>query len=400
MGPRIAALGRRLGHVTQAQLITGRFPSRTLSALIAAVSVAAFIPYITLQIEGAGIVINSVTDGHIPLWLGGLLAYGIVVVYVLVSGVAAVGWTNTFQGVFMVVIAWALGIYLPFHLYGGIGPMFERIAQVRPDLLIPPGLTSTGAHWGWGSFSTYILISVVGFLMWPHLFMKVYTAKDNNTLRRTVILFPTFQFFLIPILLIGFSGVLFPQAPADPDSILPFMILHTQLPSLVVGLFCAGALAASMSTGDALLHASASILVEDGIAQLIRMDERMRRILMRWLVLITGAVAYWLAQTNTSSLVQLLASAYGIIAQLAPPVLAALYWRRATTAGVVSGLVIGGLTTEFFHHYATLAPLGIHEGILGLLVQVPVLVVVSVLTQRQPQEHLDAFFPAASVETD
>jgi SSS family solute:Na+ symporter len=34
MGPRIAEIGRRLGHVTQAQFIVGRFPSRTLSALI------------------------------------------------------------------------------------------------------------------------------------------------------------------------------------------------------------------------------------------------------------------------------------------------------------------------------------------------------------------------------
>ena len=57
VGPRIAELGRRLGHVTQAQLITGRFPSRRLSALIALISLVAFIPYVTLQIEGAGLVI-------------------------------------------------------------------------------------------------------------------------------------------------------------------------------------------------------------------------------------------------------------------------------------------------------------------------------------------------------
>lgn len=398
MGPRIAALGRRLGHVTQAQLIAGRFPSRFLSALIALMSLVAFIPYVTLQIEGSGIVIASVTEGHIPFWLGALLAYGIVVVYVLVSGVVAVGWTNTFQGIFMVAIAWALGIYLPFHLYGGIGPMFEHIAQARPELLIPPGLTSTGTHWGWGPYSSYILVSVIGFLMWPHLFMKTYTAKDDDTLRRTVILFPTFQLFLIPVFLIGFSGVLFPQAPANPDSILPFMILRTGLPSLVVGLFCAGALAASMSTGDALLHASASILVEDGIAQFVDMDERRRRTLMRWLVLATGALSYWLALTNSTSLVQLLATAYGIICQLAPPVLAALYWRRATTAGVLSGLVTGWVVAEFFFFHPAFKPFGIHEGILGLLVQIPVLVVVSLLTRRQPQEHLDAFFPEGAAE--
>jgi len=392
MGPRIADIGRRLGHVTQAQFITGRFPSRGLSALIAVMSLIAFVPYVTIQIRGAGIVIEAVTEGHIPLWLGALVAYGIVIVYVLVSGVMAVGWTNTFQGIFMVIIAWTLGIYLPYRLYGGVGPMFERIAAARPELLVPPGLDAAGASWSWGSYSTYILVSAVGLMMWPHLFMKAYTARDDDTLRRTVILFPTFQLFLIPVFLIGFSGVLFPATPPDPDSILPFMILRTQLPAMVVGLFCAGALSASMSTGDALLHASASVVVEDGILQFVKLDDRVQRILMRALVLLTGAAAYFLALDPGSSLVQLLATAYGIVSQLAPPVLAALYWRRATTAGVVAGLLAGWATAGFFWHYPAFKPFGMHEGILGLLVHVPVLVLVSLATRRQDADHLAGFF--------
>lgn len=393
MGPRIAEVGRRLGHVTQAQLITGRFPSRALSAFIALLSVVAFVPYVTIQIRGAGIVIEAVTDGHVPLWLGALVAYGIVIVYVLVSGVMAVGWTNTFQGVFMVVIAWTLGLYLPYRLYGGVGPMFEEIAAARPELLVPPGLDAAGAPWSWGSYSTYILVSAVGLMMWPHLFMKAYTAKDDRTLRRTVILFPTFQLFLIPVFLIGFSGVLFPETPPDPDSILPFMILRTELPALVVGLFCAGALSASMSTGDALLHASASVVVEDGVAPFVHLDDRTQRLLMQALVLVTGAVAYWMALNPGASLVQLLATAYGIVSQLAPPVVAALYWRRATTAGVVAGLVAGLSTAGFYFFNPATKPFGMHEGILGLLVHLPVLVAVSLATRRQDDAHLRDFFP-------
>ncbi|HSG48852.1 MAG TPA: hypothetical protein VLA43_13620, partial [Longimicrobiales bacterium] len=125
MGPRIASLGRKLGYLTQAQLVCGRFPSRNLSTLLAVLSLAAFVPYVTLQMRGAGIVIEAVTDGHVPLWLGALVAYGIVITYVLSAGVMAVGWTNTFQGIFMVIIAWTLGLYLPFKMYGGIGAMFE-----------------------------------------------------------------------------------------------------------------------------------------------------------------------------------------------------------------------------------------------------------------------------------
>lgn len=392
VGPRVAELGRRHGFVTQAQLITGRFPSRNLSGLIALLSLIAFVPYVTLQMRGAGIVIEAVTDGNVPIWLGSAVAYGIVIAYVLSAGAMAVGWTNTFQGIFMVVIAWSLGLYLPNALYGGIGEMFTQIVAERPDLLDPPGLTATGEPWSWGAYSSFILVSAVGLMMWPHLFMKAFTAKDDDTLRRTVILFPTFQLFLIPVFLIGFSGVLFAGSPPSSDFILPFMILETELPALVVGLFCAGALSASMSTGDALLHASASVVVEDGVQQFVDLDEHTQRRLMQGLVLLTGAIAYIFAQDPDSSLVLLLASAYGIIAQFAPPVLAALYWRRATTRGVIAGLIAGAATAFFFWQNPEYKPFDIHEGIVGLLVHIPVLVIVSLATEPQSDEHLDAFF--------
>jgi SSS family solute:Na+ symporter len=391
IGPRIAKLGRRHGFVTQAQLVTGRFPSRGLSALIALLSLIAFVPYVTIQMRGAGIVIEAVTDGHVPLWLGALVAYGIVIAYVLSAGAMAVGWTNTFQGIFMIVIAWTLGLYLPNRLYGGVGAMFDEIAAARPELLVPPGLNAAGEPWTWGAFSSFILISAVGLMMWPHLFMKAFTAKDDDTMRRTVILFPTFQLFLIPVFLIGFSGVLFAGTPPSPDFILPFMILETDLPSLVVGLFCAGALSASMSTGDALLHASASVVVEDGVAKFIDVDEHRQRRLMQLLVLLTGATAYWFALDPDSSLVLLLASAYGIIAQFAPPVVAALYWRRATTRGVTAGLIAGTATAFFFWQNPALKPLDLHEGVLGLLVHVPILVAVSLATPAQDDAHVDVF---------
>jgi SSS family solute:Na+ symporter len=391
MGPRIAALGRKFGYVTQAQLLTGRFPSRRLSAVLALLSVVAFIPYITLQMRGAGIVIEAVTDGHVPLWLGALVSYGIVIAYVLSAGAMAVGWTNTFQGVFMIVIAWTLGLYLPHRLYGGIGPMFEQIAAARPELLVPPGLDAAGGPWSWGAYSTFVLASAIGLMMWPHLFMKAFTARDDDTMRRTVILFPTFQLFLIPVFLIGFAGVMFAGEPAAPDFILPFMILETDLPALVIGLFCAGALSASMSTGDALLHAAASVAVEDGIAQYKPLDDAQQRLLMRGIVLVAGAIAYYYALDPDSSLVLLLASAYGIIAQFAPPVVAALYWRRATTPGVVAGLLAGSITAFVFWRYPELKPFDMHEGILGLLVHVPVLVGVSLATPAQDRAHVDSF---------
>lgn len=391
LGPKAARIGRRRGIVTQAQLVTARFPSRVLSALMAVVAVAAFVPYIMLQMSGAGIVFNAVTQGHVPFWAGAAVAYGVVIIYVLVGGASAVGWTNVFEGIVMMLVAWGLGFYLPHALYGGIGPMFEQIEAARPELLSLPGLRGNGTPWSWGAYSSAILSSAIGFAMWPHLFMKAFSAKSDAVLRRTVVLFPTFQLFLIPLILVGFAGVLFATAPASADFILPHMILETGLPAVVVGIFCAGALAASMSTGDALLHGAASIAIEDGIRPFLPLTDVVRRRLMQVLVLAVGAVAYNLAVVQQKSLVWLLLSAYGIIDQLAPPVYASLYWRRATTAGVLSGLGAGCATTVFFFLNPELRPFEIHEGILGLVVHIPVLVGVSLATQPQATAHSEEF---------
>ncbi len=394
MGPRVAALGRRFGFVTQAQLLAGRFPSRALSLLMAVLTLAAFVPYVTIQMRGAGIVMEAVTGGNIPLWAGAALAYGIVMVYVLASGVSAVGWTNTFQGVFMLLIAWVLGIYLPYRMYGGVGPMFEQILAQRPELLSLPGLDGNGEQWSWGAYSTAILASAIGVTMWPHLFMKAYTARSDRIIRRTVILFPTFQLFLIPVFLIGFAGVLLPESPDQADFILPFLVLRSELPALVVGLFCAGALSASMSTGDALLHGAASVVVEDGVQPFKRLSDRSRRTLMRLLVLVVGGLAYVSALHEGFSLVDLLLASYGIICQFMPSMVAALYWRRATTAGVLSGLLAGSAVSVFFFLFPELKPLGMHEGILGLMVHLPVLAAVSLSGTPQDADHVDRYLRA------
>ena len=397
IGPKVARIGRQLGQVTQAQFLTGRFESRGLSLLIALISIAALIPYITLQMRGAGIVIEAVTEGKVPLWAGAAVAYGIVLIYVLVSGVSAVGWTNTLQGVFMIVIAWTLGLYLPYALYGGIGPMFEAILTQRPELLELPGLTAAGEPWSWAGYTSAILISAVGLTMWPHIFMKAFTAKDERIIRRTVVWFPTFQLFLVPVFLIGFAGVLFVDTLERPDFILPYLILNVDLPMIVVGLFCAGALSASMSTGDALMHATASVAVEDGVRPFARLNEYQQRLLIRVLIVVAGAVAYFFAVSEGVSLVVLLLTSYGIIAQLAPPVVAALFWRRATTPGVIAGLAAGSATALLFFFAPDLRPIPLHEGLFGLIVHVPVLILVSLLTRAQDPATVEAYVnPPAS----
>ncbi|MEM6454619.1 MAG: sodium:solute symporter family protein [Acidobacteriota bacterium] len=388
LGPRARRVGARFGLVTQAGLLGHRFGSRALTVLLALLSVVVFVPYLTLQMKGAGLLLDTLTEGRIPYAWGAGLTYAVVVAYVLRSGMMAVGWTNTLQGAFMMAVAWGLGLYVPHALHGGIGPMFEKIAaSPQGAMLTAPGLDAQGAPWSWTAYSSAVIVSAIGFTMWPHLFMKAFAARSDRALRRTVLLYPTFQLFLVPILLIGFAGVLaFPDV-SPADRILPHILTQLSLPPLLVGLVCAGALAASMSSGDAILHAAASIGIRDGVARVVPRppSDHVEQLWIRGLVLTIALIAYGFALASEISIVALLLGAYGGVAQIFPLTVAAFFWRRATGAGALAGLVAGiGVNTVMLVWPALRPWPDLHEGIYGLVANVVVLVGVSLITRQAP----------------
>lgn len=393
-GPRAWRLGKEHGYVTQAELLSDRFDSRFLSVLIAVLSVVVFIPYLTLQMIGAGYVLNVISEGMIPEWIGAGVTYLVVLVYVFTSGVMGVGWSNAFQGMFMMIVAWALGIYLPETLYGGIGPMFEAIIDAgKEQMLQAPGLAADGSPWTWGAFSSAVLVSAVGYSVWPHFFMRSFAAKSDRAMRLSVVLYPTFLIFLVPILLIGFSAIVAFPGVEQADTILPYVLMQLELPAVVVGLFCAGALAASMSSGDAILHSAASIAVCDGVGKVVRkpLDDRVQRLLIRMAVVLIGLIAYLFAVVIDVSIVALLLGAYGGVAQLFPVVFAMFYWPRANRAGAVSALVGGVLVNTLFLMMPELKPFPLHEGVYGLIVNITLLVGVSLATEPPRKEIVERF---------
>ncbi len=394
LGPRARRIGAHFGFVTQAEILSHRYRSRGLSVLLAVLSVIVFIPYLTLQMKGAGYILSTISEGLVPQWLGALVAYGVVLLYVFTSGMVGIGWTNTFQGLFMMAVAWFLGLYLPYEMYGGIQAMFEQIAASDMGaMLSAPGLSADGSTWSWAGYSSAVIVSAVGFSMWPHLFMKAFTAKSERTLKFTVVLYPTFQLFLVPVLLIGFSGVLaFPDV-SPADTIVPHLLTQIELSPVLIGLVCAGALAASMSSGDAILHAAASIGLRDGVRPLLSegMTDMQQRRWIRVFVVVISAVAYYFAVFSDVGIVALLLGSYGGVAQIFPLMFAAFYWPRGTGAGALSGLATGVAVNTFFLVAPHLRPLPLHEGVYGLIANVAVFVAVSFLTAPHDVEHLRAY---------
>jgi SSS family solute:Na+ symporter len=68
-------------------------------------------------------------------------------------------------------------------------------------------------------------------------------------------------------------------------------------------------------------------------------------------------------------------------------------WPRATKVGAIAGLV-AGVGVVFLFNVVWPNPLNVHAGIWGLLVNIPVFIIASLLTKPSKKETLARFFPA------
>lgn len=396
IGPKVSRLGAERNYFTMGDLLRDRYQSKALPVIVGVISVLAFIQYLTLQIKGMAYIFNILTAEAIPFWLGALMAYGIVVVYVATSGVRGAAWSDVLQGALMLIIAWVVGLYLVYTLHDGPADMFAGIAAERPDFLV---IGQADSQMSAMAYSTAILVSMIGFVMWPHLFTKSYTTNEK-TIKLTIIAYPIFALFLIPVLFIGFSavGVVPPDALESADQILPYLITNEMgISGVVYGIIGAGALAAAMSSSDAITH-GASVSLGRDVVYPIRPDISDRTLLwiMRWAVIVIGAIAYYLAIFGAQGLVQLLLGAYGSIVQFAPAVYAALWWRGGRREGAIAGLLVG-VAVNYWYQLAMggETPLEIEPGILGLVANIVVFVVVSLaITRKAEDDHARRFVEA------
>lgn len=395
VGPKVRKIGQKFTLYTVSEFLKIRFQSKVLAVIVGVITFLACIQYLATQLTGMAHIFNIMTEGRIPFWLGALVSYGIVVIYVATGGLRAAAWSDVFQGLLMIIISWVVGLAIVFQLHGSVSEMFNGIIQEQPSFL---QIGKEGSNMDAIPFTTMILVSVIGFLMWPHLFSKSY-ASSPNIIKKTVLVYPLFALFLIPLILVGFAakGVVDQQDLASADQVLPYLITTVMnLPGWIYGLVGAGALAAAMSSADAITH-SASLETTDGIVRNIwtNLSDKTVLLIMRTGVFVIGALAYFITIFGGQGLVALLLGAYGAIVQFAPAIYSALYWKRATASGVIAGLIVGTVLNFYFQLVATSTPFGIHPGILGLLANIFIAVVVSFVTKPQTNKEVDDFINAA-----
>ncbi|WP_444679213.1 hypothetical protein [Halomonas sp. E19] len=97
-------------------------------------------------------------------------------------------------------------------------------------------------------------------------------------------------------------------------------------------------------------------------------------------------LAYGFALLNPASLVLLLLGAYGLIVQLFPMVMGALFLPRLRRASVMLGALVGSIA-YLLMDFVWSSPLGWHAGVWAMLLNVAVVALCQVCLQPRAQGH-------------
>lgn len=345
------------------------------------------IPYLELQLTGLGIIIEETSYGAVPRNVAIVLGAVALAAYVVISGIHAAAWNAIIKDTLVLVVVVFIGIYLPVHYFGGIGEMFRKVATKTPDFL---QLHAPAHDTGW--FITSVLLSALGFFMWPHYFGAVYASKDAKTFRRNAMFLPLYQLVLLFVLFTGLTAYLIVPGLSNGDLSLLRVSEHA-LPSALVGLVGAAGLFCALVPGAMLLTTAATMLAKNVYKEVFpRSTDQRIGFVARTMVPVVTLIALYLTFKGGAAIVNLLLLGYAFVTQLFPSMVMSLLPRNPVTkwgagAGMTVGAVIVGWLT--LGNYTTgsvlpFLPAGLHHlnvGVLALVANIIVCAAVSVVTR-------------------
>ncbi|HEY9018285.1 sodium:solute symporter family protein [Thiomicrospira sp.] len=335
----------RMNLLTLGDFYRVRFDRRT--ELVASIAIAiSYLGWVSAQIMALGIVFNVLSDGYISQFHGILLGTSVVLIYTLFGGMWSVAVTTFVQMIVIVLgllfIAWYLS-----GMTGGVAPVIEHAAQAEKFNFLPD-LNAIAML----AFMSALLTMGLGSLAQQDVFQRANTSKNENVaVWATVgggVLYLLFA--AVPIFL-GYSAYLI-----NPDLVNHYMQLDSQqvLPQLVKQhlplfaqvIFYGALLSVIMSTASATMLAPSVIISENILKGFVTgLSDRYLLMMTRGVVvafaLLVAIYTLWSLEQETS-IHKMVENAYKITLVVAfVPLVAGLYWKRASSAGAYLGITLG-----------------------------------------------------------
>ena len=393
IGARQWKLGQKHRYITVGEMLEHRFGSGTLRVLISVISLFWLFPYVMIQQMGAGYALEGLTRGAISYPVGAGIITVFMLIYVVLGGMRGVAWTDTFQGLFMLVCVWLALVVIGKSIGGPEMAASKILSEARRVFTL-------GKSWTPQMIWSAAASTALGVICFPQINQRFFVGKSEKVLQRAFIIWPLLCLLLFfPVFLIGAWGAGVVPGLSKPDTVLSVM-LDRYTPFWFASIVISGALAAMMSSSDSMLLSASSYLTHDIYKRVIdpRATTRKEDWVGRLVVAVFAILAYLASLASPGSLVGIGLVAFGGFAQLTPILLISLYWKRVTAAGIITALI----ASEGFYMASKFVPDvpssygGWDSSMVGVVIGTVVIVIVSLLTSHSQGEEIQVFFSSSN----
>lgn len=353
----------------------GRRFGKTAKVILAAMVAFTMMGTVASQVTATATIIKLV-GGQVGITyeMGALMATIIFIIYTAASGLFGVVYTDVVQFFMLLIFVYILIPIKSLISLDGFGNFWANLDKsyitpyINGDIL--------------GDIVTYLVFTLAGAEMWQ----RAFAAKSRKAAKKGMFLGTSI--YAVTILLVFFMGLAGQQLLPDvvetygsSDAVVPALAISI-LPAGLTGLALSGILSVMMSTADSYLLVSVQTCVHDlGKTFRPNLSEKKEILWSRILsvILALGALIIALYIKNAYNVLMFAWSFYAAAAGL--PALAALYWKKATKAGVIAAMVGGFVVCVGWKLAGT--PFGLGATVPGAVVCGILLVVVSLATYKQ-----------------
>lgn len=377
--------------ITVPQYLTNRFVSKSkaLQIICAIIFLVAYTIYAASSMKACGTLFHTVIG--IDATLAMYLAAAIIVGYTFLGGFSAVCWTDFFQGMLMLAALLIAPIFALIVIKDG------GAAESVADL--PANYWNLFSSWkdivsglGWG----------LGYFGMPHIIVRFMSVRSDKDLKKSAKIGITWNVLIVIFsVAAGCIGHLLLGEISDSSTVFIQMV-RMLFPALISGVLLSAILAASMSTADSQLLASASAFASDVYKPVLRKGKAGDKEMLwagRFVVLAISVIAVLIASNpNSGTIMGLVENAWGLFgAAFGPAIMLSLFWKRFNFEGAIAGIVTGAVVDVLW--LLCLSSTGIYEIIPGTIAGLIAAIIVSRCT-KAPSEEVEKLFDKAVSYTE
>jgi len=335
-----------------------------------------------------------------------LIVAALIVAYTFIGGLKAISWTDTIQGMMMLLAVLILPV-VAISIMDGWSNVTQEITQPGFFNLmysggerIAPVTIISNLAWGLGYFGM------------PHILIKLMANKSEKNMSKSAVIAISWVLLALgSAVLVGFVGRGFipgMTTPSESETVFIQMVQRIFVDQGVIlmvifgGLFLCGIFAAIKSTADSQLLVASSAVTGDMYKTINKKASDKHLVwFSRFSVLAIAVVALVFALNPDAGVMELVRHAWaGFGAAFGPLVILSLYWKRTNRAGAIAGVIVGGLTVIIWSYIRLVdgATLGVATSLYSL---VPgfflafAAIIVGSLVTKKPSDAILAEFETA-----